>query len=148
VKPAAFSHVECSTLEAIEALSERGNEVKCWRRGQSLISLMNMCMASPPVSIEVNRIEALTGTAKNSWTIEDRTPVNASEGLIANTRPVGPTGVAKLYEIVTQMRGQAGERQPAKTDIGVTHTRGGSVPEPNGGAPASLSASATGPRFR
>ena len=72
--------------------------------------------------------------ADGRWTMEGRTPVNASGGLLAKGHPIGATGIGQLCELVSQMREQAGERQLAKTDIGVAHTRGGSVPGTEGGS--------------
>jgi acetyl-CoA acetyltransferase len=42
-------------------------------------------------------------------------PVNTDGGLIANGEPVGASGIRQVYELVTQMRGRAGERQVAGT---------------------------------
>jgi acetyl-CoA acetyltransferase len=68
------------------------------------------------------------------WLPDGQTPVNTSGGLLAKGHPVGATGVAQVYELVTQMRGAAGERQLSRTDVGVAHTRGGSVPGTEGGS--------------
>ncbi|MBH0779764.1 thiolase family protein [Nocardia bovistercoris] len=38
-------------------------------------------------------------------------PVNTDGGLIANGEPVGASGLRQVYELVTQMRGRAGDRQ-------------------------------------
>jgi acetyl-CoA C-acetyltransferase len=46
--------------------------------------------------------------------------------LKAKGHPVGATGVAQLCDIVLQMRGEAGERQVAKHDIGLAQNLGGS----------------------
>jgi acetyl-CoA acetyltransferase len=42
-------------------------------------------------------------------------PINTDGGLIANGEPVGASGLRQVYELVTQMRGRAGERQVATT---------------------------------
>jgi acetyl-CoA acetyltransferase len=68
------------------------------------------------------------------WLPDGQTPVNTSGGLLAKGHPVGATGVAQVYELVTQMRGAAGERQLSRTDVGIAHTRGGSVPGTEGGS--------------
>jgi acetyl-CoA acetyltransferase len=68
------------------------------------------------------------------WAIGGETPVNASGGLLAKGHPLGATGVGQVCEIATQMRGDAGERQLARTNVGVAHTRGGSVPGTEGGS--------------
>ncbi|EAQ99126.1 thiolase family protein [Congregibacter litoralis] len=54
-----------------------------------------------------------------------RTPVNPSGGLLAKGHPVGATGVAQLYELVTQLRGEADARQVTGARIGVAENGGG-----------------------
>ena len=64
---------------------------------------------------------------KDGYTmIDGEKPVNMSGGLKAKGHPIGATGVGQAVEIITQMRGEAGERQVKKADIGITHTLGGS----------------------
>ncbi len=53
------------------------------------------------------------------------TPVNVDGGLKAKGHPIGATGVSMACEIVTQLRGAAGERQVAGADLGLTHNVGG-----------------------
>jgi acetyl-CoA acetyltransferase len=43
--------------------------------------------------------------------IDGPMPVNTDGGLIANGEPIGASGLRQMYEIVLQLRGQAGERQ-------------------------------------
>ncbi len=53
-------------------------------------------------------------------------PVNTSGGLKSKGHPVGATGVAQAVEVVTQMRGKAGERQVAgDVPLALTHNVGG-----------------------
>ena len=55
-------------------------------------------------------------------------PVNVSGGLISKGHPIGATGVANIYEVVTHLRGEAGDRQIADAKVGLTHVIGlGSV---------------------
>jgi acetyl-CoA acetyltransferase len=54
-------------------------------------------------------------------------PVNTSGGLLAKGHPVGATGVAQLYEIFLQLRGEAGERQVEGAKVGLTENGGGMV---------------------
>ena len=58
--------------------------------------------------------------------IGGKIPVNPSGGLKAKGHPVGATGVAQIVEIVLQLRGEAGKRQVANAEIGLTHNIGGS----------------------
>jgi acetyl-CoA C-acetyltransferase len=53
-------------------------------------------------------------------------PVNTSGGLKACGHPVGATGIKQAYEIVLQLRGEAGKRQVDEAEIGLTHNVGGS----------------------
>ncbi len=57
--------------------------------------------------------------------IGGRIPVNVDGGLKAKGHPIGATGVSQTYEIVQQLRGEAGERQVPGVDIGLTHNVGG-----------------------
>ncbi|HYP05416.1 MAG TPA: thiolase domain-containing protein [Bryobacteraceae bacterium] len=53
-------------------------------------------------------------------------PVNTSGGLKSKGHPVGATGVAQLCDIVQQIRGEAGERQVARHELGLAQNLGGS----------------------
>lgn len=53
-----------------------------------------------------------------------RTPVNLSGGLLSKGHPLGATGVANIYEIVTHLRGEAGERQREGARVGLAHVVG------------------------
>jgi acetyl-CoA acetyltransferase len=61
-------------------------------------------------------------------------PVNPSGGLISKGHPIGATGVAQIYEIFTQLRGEAGDRQVRNAKVGMTENGGGMVK----GDPAAL----------
>lgn len=54
-------------------------------------------------------------------------PINTSGGLKCKGHPVGATGVAQLFEVWTQLRGLAGERQIPNENIrvGLAHNLGG-----------------------
>jgi acetyl-CoA acetyltransferase len=51
-------------------------------------------------------------------------PVNVSGGLISKGHPVGATGIANVYEVVSHLRGEAGDRQIPDARIGLTHVVG------------------------
>jgi len=51
--------------------------------------------------------------------------VNVDGGLKAKGHPIGATGVSMAYEIVTQLRGDAGGRQVPDAHVGLTHNVGG-----------------------
>jgi aerobic carbon-monoxide dehydrogenase medium subunit len=59
--PAPFEYVVASTLdEAIEALTEHGDEAKVLAGGQSLIPLMKLRLAAPPVLVDIGRVGGLS----------------------------------------------------------------------------------------
>ncbi|MFI8748195.1 thiolase family protein [Pseudomonas sp. NPDC077186] len=48
---------------------------------------------------------------RGDFTLGGRIPINTSGGLESKGHPLGATGIGQLYELVTQLRGEAGERQ-------------------------------------
>jgi acetyl-CoA C-acetyltransferase len=66
--------------------------------------------------------------AEKGWTsLGGKIPVNPSGGLKAKGHPIGATGAAQIYEIVTQLRGEARERQVEGARTGLVHTLGGNT---------------------
>jgi acetyl-CoA acyltransferase len=53
-----------------------------------------------------------------------RLPVNVSGGLLSKGHPLGATGVANIYEVVTHLRGAAGARQVEGAKTGLAHVIG------------------------
>jgi acetyl-CoA acetyltransferase len=53
-----------------------------------------------------------------------KTPVNVSGGLLSKGHPLGATGVANIVEVVTHLRGEAGDRQVDKAKVGMAHVIG------------------------
>jgi acetyl-CoA acetyltransferase len=63
--------------------------------------------------------------ATGATRIDGRLPVNTDGGCLANGEPVGASGLRQVYEIVTQLRGEAGERQVSGGPrVGFTHVYG------------------------
>ena len=56
--------------------------------------------------------------------INGRIPVNTDGGLMSRGHPLGATAAAQLYEIVLQLRGEAGKRQVKGAKIGLAHSMG------------------------
>ncbi len=54
-----------------------------------------------------------------------KTPVNTSGGLLSRGHPLGATGLAQIGEVVTQLRGEAGQRQVENARVGLAHCMGG-----------------------
>ncbi len=59
--------------------------------------------------------------------LSGKTPVNPSGGLIARGHPIGASGLAQIYELVTQLRGEAGKRQVQQHRIAMTENGGGTL---------------------
>jgi acetyl-CoA acetyltransferase len=53
-----------------------------------------------------------------------RTPVNISGGLLSKGHPLGATGIAGVFEVVTHLRGEAGDRQIDGAKVGLAHVLG------------------------
>jgi acetyl-CoA acetyltransferase len=51
-------------------------------------------------------------------------PVNVSGGLLSKGHPLGATGVANIFEVVTHLRGEAGARQVEGAKVGLAHVIG------------------------
>tara|TARA_R110002153_G_scaffold124543_3_gene270953 strand:+ start:59174 stop:60418 length:1245 start_codon:yes stop_codon:yes gene_type:complete len=54
-----------------------------------------------------------------------KVPVNPSGGLVSKGHPVGATGIMQIHELMTQLRGEAGQRQVANCKIAVAENGGG-----------------------
>lgn len=50
--------------------------------------------------------------------------INPSGGLLSKGHPLGATGLAQCYELVSQLRGQAGQRQVENAQIALQHNLG------------------------
>lgn len=65
--------------------------------------------------------------ASGASAIDGQTPVNPSGGLVSKGHPIGATGLSMCYELVTQLRGEAGERQVRNARIGLQQNGGGII---------------------
>jgi acetyl-CoA acetyltransferase len=98
------------------------------------INVMEVHDASAPAELMLYEELGLCGEGEGGRLIDEgvteiggRLPVNTSGGLLAKGHPVGATGVAQLYEIWLQLRGEAGDRQVAGARAGLTENGGGMV---------------------
>lgn len=57
-------------------------------------------------------------------TIGGRIPCNTDGGLLSRGHPLGPTGLAQVVEILSQLRGRAGARQVEDARVGLAHMVG------------------------
>ena len=62
---------------------------------------------------------------KGYTNIDGKLPVNTSGGLKAKGHPISATGISQVYELVKQMRNQAGERQVGNIKYGLAQNIGG-----------------------
>lgn len=54
-----------------------------------------------------------------------RIPINPSGGLVSRGHPIGASGLAQIHEMVTQLRGEAGDRQVAGARLAMAENGGG-----------------------
>jgi len=59
--------------------------------------------------------------------LNGKVPVNPSGGLISRGHPIGASGLAQIYELVTQLRGEAGKRQVEDPRIAMAENGGGTL---------------------
>lgn len=64
---------------------------------------------------------------RGETTLGGRIPVNVSGGLQSRGHPVAATGLAQIHELVTQLRGDAGQRQVAGARIAIASNGGGFI---------------------
>ncbi len=62
---------------------------------------------------------------RGDFSIGGRLPINPSGGLESKGHPIGATGLAQIFELVTQLRGEAGARQVEGARIAVQENGGG-----------------------
>lgn len=63
---------------------------------------------------------------RGDFSIGGRMPINPSGGLESKGHPIGATGLGQLHELVTQLRGEAGQRQVVGARI-AAHENGGGL---------------------
>jgi acetyl-CoA acetyltransferase len=64
---------------------------------------------------------------RGDLSIGGRTPVNTSGGLECKGHPIGATGPGQIHELVTQLRGEAGQRQVEGAKVALQENGGGSM---------------------
>lgn len=61
------------------------------------------------------------------FSLSGRIPVNPSGGLLSKGHPLGATGLGQLWELVTQLRGEAGARQVPDARFAIQENGGGVI---------------------
>jgi acetyl-CoA acetyltransferase len=64
---------------------------------------------------------------RGDFALGGRLPVNVSGGLESKGHPIGATGIGQLYELVTQLRGEAGDRQVPGARHAIQENGGGMI---------------------
>jgi acetyl-CoA acetyltransferase len=64
---------------------------------------------------------------RGEFTLGGRIPINPSGGLESKGHPLGATGIGQLFELVTQLRGEAGARQVPGARNAIQENGGGMV---------------------
>ena len=102
--------------------------------GPEDLSVLEVHDASAPAELVIYEELGLCPPGDGGKLIDSRAtyfdgpiPVNTSGGLISKGHPIGATGVAQIYEVFTQLRGEAGDRQVARPRVGLTENGGGMV---------------------
>ncbi|MBI2962169.1 MAG: thiolase family protein, partial [Deltaproteobacteria bacterium] len=63
--------------------------------------------------------------ARGETAIGGRIPINPSGGLESKGHPIGATGLGQIFELVTQLRGEAGARQVEGARFAIAENGGG-----------------------
>jgi acetyl-CoA acyltransferase len=66
-------------------------------------------------------------TESGATALDGTIPINTSGGLLSRGHPIGASGLAQIYELVTQLRGEAGERQVKNPKIALAENGGGNI---------------------
>ncbi|MHA1148298.1 MAG: thiolase family protein [Promethearchaeota archaeon] len=66
-------------------------------------------------------------TESGATALDGTIPVNPSGGLISRGHPIGASGLAQIYELVTQLRGEARKRQVKDPRFALAENGGGNI---------------------
>lgn len=64
---------------------------------------------------------------RGDFSLGGRLPINVSGGLESKGHPIGATGIGQLFELVTQLRGEAGDRQVKGARHAIQENGGGLI---------------------
>ena len=66
-------------------------------------------------------------TESGATQLDGKIPVNPSGGLLSRGHPIGASGLAQIYELVTQLREEAGKRQVKNPRFALAENGGGTI---------------------
>jgi acetyl-CoA acetyltransferase len=104
-------------------------------RGPEDLSLVHVHDAFPVEELLYMELLGICGdgeadglVAAGATSLGGRIPFSTDGGLIARGHPIGPTGLAQIWDITQQLRGESGPRQVAGARVALAHMMGaGSV---------------------
>jgi acetyl-CoA C-acetyltransferase len=120
---------DISTLDAtVDASRKAFRQAKLTHKDIDLVEVHDCFTIAEICAIEdlgfCTKGEAGKLTAEGVTALNGDLPVNTSGGLKACGHPVGATGIKQIYEVVQQLRGEAGKRQ-VEAKVGMAHNVGG-----------------------
>lgn len=71
--------------------------------------------------------EAGAAAERGEFSVGGRVPINPSGGLECKGHPIGATGLGQIFELITQLRGEAGARQVENARIALQENGGGTI---------------------
>ncbi len=122
---------DITTFRAVRMAGERAYKMADVTPGDIQFAELHDCFTIA----EIIATEDLGFVAKGQggpYVLEGRTclkgerPINPSGGLKAKGHPVGATGAGQICDLVSQIRGEAGELQVARHSLGLAENLGGS----------------------
>ncbi|MCD6282924.1 thiolase domain-containing protein [bacterium] len=128
---ALHSRKDFSTLNATVVAARRAYDMAGVGPDDIDFAEVHDCFSIAEVitSEDIGFFEKGTGgkaAAAGETALNGKRPVNTSGGLKSKGHPVGATGVGQIHELVTQLRGDAGERQLKTAKRGLAQNMGGS----------------------
>ena len=124
-RPAADLERHVSHLGAMKAYEQAG----VGPRDISVAEVHDATAMGEIMEIEALRFcpvgEAGPVSARGETSLGGRLPVNPSGGLESKGHPIGATGLGQIYELVTQIRGEAQGRQVEGAKLGMAQNGGG-----------------------
>lgn len=121
---------EITTLKAVRVSAERAYKMAGINPSDVDFAEVHDCFTIAEICIleELGFVEKGKGglfTEEGHTSLEGKIPVNTSGGLKSKGHPVGATGIAQVFEVVEQLRNNAGKRQIKNAKIGLAQNMGG-----------------------
>ena len=126
----AYEREDITTLNALKICSDQA--YKMAKKGPNDIDVAELHDAFEILEVVQSedigffkKGEGAKGAHEGLTEIGGKIPINPSGGLKARGHPLGATGVAQVVELVWQLREEAGKRQVADANTGITCNFGG-----------------------